>query len=292
MSEGGSVGILYHPQVDREQPALAAAREVLHEAGLGVWEVARDTLAAELRKHIGGCRLLVTLGGDGTLLSGGRLAAEQDVPLLGVNLGRLGFLTELEAKDLATGLRRFLAGDYRVDARTLLRCEVRRNGRRAFQSLALNEVVVHRGADAGLLRIALGIDGEELGVIDADGVLVSTATGSTAYALALGGPILEPDLDDLVLVPMNPFALTVRPIVFTPNRAVTVDLPRSDALLVIDGNNAARIRPGDKVSLAAYGNRLKLVRFSPPERFYHVLRQKLGWGLPLVPYPEEKPDLD
>jgi NAD+ kinase len=285
-----SAGILYHPQVDRRQSALDAAREVLGEAGLEVWEVSRDSLAAELRKHIGGTRLLITLGGDGTLLSGGRLAAANDVPLLGVNLGRLGFLTELEAKALAAGLRRFLAGDYRIDARTLLQCELRRDGRRAFQSLALNEVVVHRGGDPGLLRLGLAIDGQELGSIDADGVLVATATGSTAYALALGGPILEPDLSDLVLVPMNPFALTVRPIVCTPSRALTIDLPRNDAMLVVDGSNSARVRPGDTVSLAAYSKQLRLVRFSPPERFYHVLRQKLGWGLPLVPYPEEKPD--
>ncbi len=285
---GGSVGFLYHPQVDRAQPALARARELLTEAGIDHWEVPRDALASELKKRMGdgGTRLLVTLGGDGTLLSGGRLAASRGVPLLGVNLGRLGFLTEIEISELAASLELFLAGRFRVDARTLLDCRVRRAGRQVHSCLALNEVVVHRGGDTGLLRIGIGIDGEDLGVIDADGVLVATATGSTAYALALGGPILEPDLDDLVVVPMNPFALTVRPIVCTPDRALTIHLPRSPAALVVDGSSSARLRADDSIELTAYGRKLELVRFSPPARFYKVLRHKLGWGLPLVPFPE------
>lgn len=288
----GSVGFLFHPQVDRRLPALEAARKVLREHGLESWEVSRDALAAELKRRLAGqgTRLLVTLGGDGTLLSGGRLAAANGVPLLGVNLGRLGFLTEVEVGELPRALGRFLDGRHRVDARNLLECRVRRDGRRVHTSLALNEVVVHRGADPGLIRLGIAIDGEDLGVIDADGVLVATATGSTAYALALGGPILEPDLDDLVVVPMNPFALTVRPIVCTPDRSLNIELPRDQAALVVDGTNAARLRPGDAIALSAYSKKLQLVRFSPPSRFYQVLRHKLGWGLPLVPHPGSKPD--
>jgi NAD+ kinase len=288
MSERESVGILIHPQVDHALPELKAAREFLVKRGLQVWEVRRDGLAGELKKHVAGTRLLLTLGGDGTLLHGGRLAAEAGIPLLGVNLGRLGFLTELEAGDLIKGLERFFKGDYRLEQRTLIDCLALRGGRRFYRSLALNEAVVHRGADAGLIRLGVSVDGQELGMIDADGVLVATATGSTAYALALGGPILEPDLMDLVLVPMNPFALTVRPVVCTPSRSLTIELPNHAATLQIDGNSTARLRPGDTVSVAAFGKRLGIVRFSPPERFYHLLRQKLGWGLPLVPYPEEK----
>jgi NAD+ kinase len=293
----GSIGFLYHPQVDRHLPALEAARAFLFESGIEVWEAARDDLATEFEKRMagGGTRLLVTLGGDGTLLSGGRQAATHGVPLLGINLGRLGFLTECEIDDLAQSLRRFLAGHYRVDGRTLLECHVQRDGQTVHSSLALNEVVVHRGEDPSVIRLRIIIDGEDLGTLDADGVLVATATGSTAYALALGGPILEPDLEDLVVVPMNPFALTVRPIVCTPDRSLLVELPRNPATLVVDGSNSMRLAAEDSVSLAAYGKKLHLVRFSPPARFYHVLRQKLGWGLPLVPYPGPKrtlPDAD
>jgi len=288
VSERESVGILIHPQVDLDLPELKAAREFLVRRELQVWEVRRDGLAGELQKHVAGTRLLVTLGGDGTLLHGGRLAAEAGIPLLGVNLGRLGFLTELEAGELVTGLQRFFEGDYRQEQRTLVECVALRGGRRVYRSLALNEAVVHRGGDAGLIRLGVSVDGQELGMIDADGVLVATATGSTAYALALGGPILEPDLMDLVIVPMNPFALTVRPVVCTPSRSLTIELPNHAATLQIDGSSIARLRPGDTISIVAFEKRLQIVRFSPPERFYHLLRQKLGWGLPLVPYPEEK----
>lgn len=282
---GASAGFLYHPQVDRAQRELRAARRALEAAGLETWEATRDALPSELRRRIGNTRLLVTLGGDGTLLSGGRVAARHGVPLLGVNLGRLGFLTELELKDVAAGVERFLAGDYRIDARVLVEAAIEREGRRLRRALALNEVVVHRGNDPGLVRLRLEVDGEDLGAIDADGVCVSTATGSTAYALALGGPILEPDLEDLVVVPMNPFALTVRPIVCTPNRAIRVALPTRGAALTLDGSVHARLRAGDVVAIEAYSKRLQLVRFSPPERFYEILRDKLGWGLPLVPFP-------
>lgn len=288
MTRRESIGILVHPQVDRALPELEAARELLEARGFQVWEVRRDGLAGELKRHVSGTRLLVTLGGDGTLLHGGRLAAPAGIPLLGVNLGRLGFLTELEAGELGKGLERFLAGDYRVEERTLLDCTLLRAGRRAFRSLALNEAVVHRGADPGLIRLKVAVDGQQLGIIDADGILVATATGSTAYALALGGPILEPDLEDLVLVPMNPFALTVRPVVCTPTRSVTVELPSHSATLQIDGSATTRMRKDDVLSIAAFEKRLQIVRFTAPERFYHLLRQKLGWGLPLVPYPEEK----
>jgi NAD+ kinase len=276
------IGFLLHPYVHREMPALVAARRVLAQAGVESWEATRDkrpTLSP-------GTRLLVTLGGDGTLLNGAHLAAPRGVPLLGVNLGRLGFLTELEADGLAAGLRRFLEDDYRVDERSLLEVRVERDGRTAAPGLGLNEAVIHRSGAVGMARLDLAVDGQEVGTIDADGVLVATATGSTAYSLAAGGPILEPSVQDLLMVPMAPFALTVRPIVFPPRQALAVELSRGPALLTVDGGPGRRLRPGDRVHLAAYRRRLRMVRLSPPERFYSLLRQKLGWGLPLVPTPE------
>ncbi|HXM55638.1 MAG TPA: NAD(+)/NADH kinase [Candidatus Dormibacteraeota bacterium] len=275
------IAFVRHPHVDASMPALVEARRCLERADMEVWESTREGRPALPR----GARLLVTLGGDGTLLSVARLAAERDVPVLGVNLGRLGFLTELEVDELCSGLERFLAGDYRIDARTLIEVALERDGRRVKRTLGLNEVVLQRAAEDGLVRLRLLVDGQEIGQIDADGVIVATATGSTAYALAAGGPVLDPAIEDLVLVPMSPFALTVRPIVLPPRRGVTVELPRSNAIASIDGGPVWRLRPDDRVRVAGFERQLRMVRFSPPERFYALLRQKLGWGLPLVPTP-------
>ena len=275
------IGFLVHPRVDRTLPALQAARAVLREAGVETWEATRE----ERRRVPAGTRLLVTLGGDGTLLNGARLAAPRGIPLLGVNLGRLGFLTELEADGLAEGLRRFLAGDFRLDGRTLLEVRIHRGGRHVRAGLGLNEAVIQRKGAASILRLSLAVDGQPVGTLDADGVVVATATGSTAYALAAGGPILEPSVDDLLMVPMNPFALTVRPIVFPAKQDLIVTLTLGPGLITIDGVTSRSLRTGDRVHLAAYRRRLGMIRFTPPERFYALLRQKLGWGHPLVPTP-------
>jgi NAD+ kinase len=278
-----SVGFIYHPGVARTQPAVAAARRLLAEAGVEVWEVPRHVRASGLAAKLNHSRLLLTLGGDGTMLYGARLAAPRGIPLLGVNLGRLGFLTELEEADLEKGLRRFLAGDYRIEERTILSTSVHRGGARLVSSLGVNEAVLHRAADPGLIRLRISVDGQELGTIDADGLIVATATGSTAYALAAGGPILEPDMPELLLVPMNPFALTVRPIVCSPTDSVVVELVHGAAQVDLDGYLSRRLREGDRVRAEPYAKRLAIVRLTPPQRFYQVLRDKLGWGLPLVP---------
>jgi NAD+ kinase len=275
------IGLLIHPRVERSLPALESARSVLQQAGIDSWEATRD----QRRRLPAGTQLLVTIGGDGTLLDGARLAAPLGVPILGVNLGRLGFLTELEADEIGDGLRRYLAGDFRLDERLLLEVTVQRSGRAARAGLVLNEAVIERAGSAALVRLALAVDGQPVGTIDADGVLVATATGSTAYALAAGGPILEPSLEEILMVPMNPFALTVRPILFPPRQALTVELRRGPGVLTMDGKVWRRLQAGDSVQLAAYGRRLRMIRFTSPERFYALLRQKLGWGLPLVPTP-------
>jgi NAD+ kinase len=279
------IGFVRHPHVDPDLAGLVEARRFLESAGVEVWESTREGRPSMPRD----VRLVVTLGGDGTLLSAARLAARRDIPILGVNRGRLGFLTEVEVDDLCDGLRRFLRGDYSVDERTLIEVTVERGGRRVRRELGLNEVVLHRAVPHdGLVRLRLMVDGQEIGQIDADGVIVATATGSTAYALAAGGPILEPTIAELVLVPMSPFALTVRPIVLPPRRGVTVELPRTAAVASVDGGPTWRVRPGDRVRVAGFERSLRMVRFTPPERFYALLRQKLGWGLPLVPTPDRR----
>lgn len=280
-----AIGFLYHPAVPRDLPVIESARQWLAQQGIEIWDRGRQDQKAPPAGELARTRLIVTLGGDGTFLNGARLAVSRQIDVLGVNFGRLGFLTELDAHDLQTGLERYLEGTVRIDERCVLEAVLNRGGRSIARLLAINEVTVHQAADPRLIRLEIAVDGREVGTFDADGVLVATATGSTAYALALGGPIMEPELMDMVMVPINPFALTVRPILFSPATRLTIRLPRYQAALRADGISRRRLVAGDAISVAGFGRRLRTVRLSPNGAFFETLRQKLGWGTPLVPYP-------
>jgi NAD+ kinase len=266
-----------------EQSVVDRAIAAFKVRGVEAIESHRDGPTKAVTDRLTGCALVVTLGGDGTFLAGARYAAPRGVPLLGVNLGRLGFLTEVEADELEAGLNRFLDGEYRIEERTILQVVLTRGERTVARAIGLNEVVVDHSGEARMLRVEIDVGGQAVGVIDADGVMVATATGSTAYALASGGPILEPTLRDLVLVPMNPFALTVRPIVFPPGQDIRLSVLRGPAEMRIDGRRGRAVATGDLVRCGSHPRRLKVVRFSPPEEFYRRLGEKLGWGRPLVP---------
>lgn len=271
------VYVVHAPGAD--QHAVEHAMQALQAKGVEAVEMHRD-----VREEIKGADLVVTLGGDGTFLSGARLAAPKGIPILGVNLGRLGFLTELEHEEIEDGLQRFIDGAYRLEERTMLQVTLVRESHKLVHQIGLNEVVVDHSGDTRILRLEIDVGGQAVGVIDADGAIVATASGSTAYALASGGPILEPTLEDLVLVPMSPFALTVRPIVFAPHQDVTIRIVRGPAEMRVDGmRHSHAVATGDTVRCGAHERRLKVVRFSPPESFYKRLAAKLGWGRPLVP---------
>ena len=260
------------------------AEHVLGDHGVDCWKAGRDEPGSGTAAKLHKTNVVLTLGGDGTYLAGARLAAPRGIPLLGVNLGRLGFLTELEGDQLESGLVRFLEGRYRIEERTMLQVQLIRGERTVARAIGLNEVVVNRAEEARMLRVEIDVGGQGVGVIDADGVIVSTATGSTAYALATGGPILEPTLRDLLLVPVNPFALTVRPIVFPPGQDITLAIVRGPAEMRVDGGRRGRaVAAGDIVRCGSHPRRLKAIRFGPAEDFYRRLGEKLGWGRPLVP---------
>ena len=266
-----------HSVVERTEKVLA-------EHGVESWKAGREEQASSTTARLRKTDFLVTLGGDGTFLAGARLAAPRGIRLLGINLGRLGFLTELEEDQLETGLRRTIDGKYRIEERTMLQVQLIRGGRTLAKTVGLNEVVVNRAEDARMLRVEIDVGDQGVGVIDADGVIIATATGSTAYALATGGPILEPTLRDLLLVPVNPFALTVRPIVLPPAQDITLAILRGPAEMRVDGGRRGRsVATGDTLRIGAYPRRLKVIRFGPAEDFYRRLGEKLGWGRPLVP---------
>ena len=277
-----NVCILHGPGA--EKSVIERTFKALEVHKVEAWEADRDGPLSAISSRLKDTALIVTLGGDGTFLAGGRLAAPRGIPVLGVNLGRLGFLTELDAPELEDGLSRFFKGDYRVEERNVLQATLTRREKNVTRAIGLNEAVINRSDDARLLRVEIDVGGQAVGVIDADGVMVATATGSTAYALASGGPILEPTLRDLVLVPLNPFALTVRPIVFPPGQDIRLSVVRGPAELRVDGRRRSRgVQAGDALRCGSYPRRLKVVRFSPAESFYRRLAEKLGWGRPLVP---------
>ena len=267
-----------------DQKVIDGAIRTMKARKVDAREVPRDAPSQTMARSLKESQLLLTLGGDGTFLAGARLAAPRGIPILGVNHGRLGFLTEIEAGEMNSGLQRYLDGRYRIEERTMLQVTLLRGRRSLAQAIGLNEVVVDHAGDARILRLEIDVADQAVGTIDADGAIIATASGSTAYALASGGPILEPTLDDLVLVPMSPFALTVRPIVFGPRQDITLTVVRGPAEMRVDGGRRGRaVATGDVIRCGSHARKLKVVRFSPPETFYRRLGDKLGWGRPLVP---------
>ena len=227
--------------------------------------------------------MLVTLGGDGTLLRGARLVAPFGAPVFGVNLGHLGFLTSVAATEMADAIARFYDGDYWIDERLTFDISViRSDGRGGESFLALNDAVIHKGGLARIVRLAVEIepDGLEIGTYSADGIIVSTPTGSTAYSLSAGGPIVVPTVDCILATPICPHSLVVRPIVLPVNASIAVRAvgPVEGLILTVDGQDGAQLQGGDRVVIKRGPHTVRLVRFSD-ENFFSTMRQKLHWGV-------------
>lgn len=245
-------------------------------------------LAAELTERLGGIArergiemdesrpdLVVALGGDGTVLRAARLAHAADALLLGVNLGTLGYLTEVEAAAAAPAIAAILDGSFEVEDRMMLSCDVSGGGSADF--VGLNEVLVERASSHRLVRLEVSVGGESLAAFNADGVIVATPTGSTAYALSAGGPIVSPRASCLVVVPVNAHMIFARPFVLAPDEQVEIALGGSDqqAALVLDGHHGSEIASGTVVRVNRHPRPLRLVRLSGPG-FVERLRVKLG----------------
>ena len=227
--------------------------------------------------------LLITLGGDGTLLRGARMVATHRAPVLGINLGHLGFLTSARVEDIPHVIDRLFSGEYWIDQRMTLEATViRADGTVSETFLALNDAVVHKGGLARMVRLALELEpeGVEIGTYNADGIILSTPTGSTAYSLSAGGPIVVPSVDCLVATPICPHSLVVRPIVLPPNAAIAVRAigPAEGLILSIDGQDGAELQPGDRVVIKRGEHSVRLIRVSS-ENFFSTMRQKLHWAI-------------
>jgi len=223
------------------------------------------------------CDLGLVVGGDGTMLGIGRQLARHGLPLIGVNQGRLGFITDIPQEQFRTVLPPMLAGEYEADDRTLMHARVMRDGRCVFDALAMNDVVVNRGATSGMVELRVEVDGHFVANQRADGLIVASPTGSTAYALSAGGPLLHPSNPGWVLVPIAPHTLSNRPIVLPDAVEIAVELVAGrDASANFDMQSLASLLHGDRISVRRSQHK---VRFLHPKgwSYFDTLRKKLHW---------------
>lgn len=272
------VGIFHHPRKPESLELAEEMAKMLRQCGCAPWVSSswdRDTLRwAPLLD------LIITLGGDGSILRAARLGARHDVPILGVKMGRVSFLGEISPGDWERPLTSVLAGEYWLEEHMMLHAAVWRHDVSISQAHheALNEVVVSRGGLARLVRIAARVDDSQLTTYSADGVIVSTATGSTGYALAVGGPVLPPELRNILVIPIAPHLSLDRAVVLPQGATVELQIfTDHQAILTVDGQFQVELQSGDVVKVAASPHLAQFVRLQDRAYFYKTLMERLRW---------------
>ena len=218
----------------------------------------------------------VVLGGDGTMLRIARAAAQNELPLLGINVGHVGFMTELEPAELGE-MRGLLAGKYSIDSRMMLHVAVERHGRVVYENDALNDIVIAKGTAFRVVRVGISADGEEVTRFNGDGVIAATPTGSTAYGLSAGGPVIEPSAENLAVIPICAHSLAAKSFVFAPERTLAITARcegGSEVFISADGGQGFAVRPDDRVLITRSALRTRLIRLKG-NSFYRILQQKL-----------------
>ncbi|HVE84693.1 MAG TPA: NAD(+)/NADH kinase [Myxococcales bacterium] len=251
--------------------AFLAERHLARAVG---WPVPEDD-----RQMVAQADLVIVLGGDGTMLHAARLLGTSPAPIMGVNLGSLGFTTEVPPEELFQRLDEVFAGRHRVEERMKLSCTLLRGGAAVLEEDVLNDVVLSKGALARIADHEMLIDGEYVTTYKADGVIISTPTGSTAYSLSAGGPIVHPSMECVVVSPICSHALTQRALVVNAERVITLVLKgdTADVFLTMDGQVGRPLESGDRVEVRRSPGRFRLIR-NPAMSYFQVLRQKLHWG--------------
>ena len=278
------IGILHHP---KKPESIALADEIgqfLHANGVArIWHESAWEQEAVLR-HLPTSDLLITLGGDGTLLRAARMGAAFDLPMLGVKMGRLGFLAELMPDNWREPIQRVLDGNYWIEERIMVNARVERptgpDGERTVlcEYDALNDVVLSRGDLARVVRISAELDGGYLTTYTCDGLIVSTATGSTGYALAVGGPILPPDIRNILVIPIAPHLSMDRAIVLSEGSEVRLQaFADYHPMLTVDGQVVVELQDGDQVVVVGSPNQARFVRINDRSYFYQSLMDKIRW---------------
>ena len=270
------------PRVAEPMTAL-----VMHLTKAGVTVLAEESLALDLpvtrlpeSQLAGAADLVIAIGGDGTMLYAGNLTRDSGIPLLGVNRGRLGFLADVTPDEMLANVDRVLAGEYSSDSRLLLEAELTLADGRMVHATAFNDIVLQRRETGRMLDFETSVAGQFVNTHSGDGLIIATPTGSTAYALSCGGPIVEPQLDAVVVVPICPHTLTDRPLVIAASQQIQIRLlEREDtqAEVAVDGHPLDAIRPADTLTINASAKRVHLIH-PPGYDFYEILRSKLFWG--------------
>ena len=285
------VGILARADLAEAGPTLRGLIRWLRERGVGVCleertarlvqDLAPSCAVAGGKEVVQQSDALVVLGGDGTLLAASHVV-QKPIPVLGVNFGSLGFLTEITLPELYPALEGVLAGTYRFEERRMLHAEVRRGGQPQSAGDVLNDVVITKAAFSRIIELDVAVDGAFVSSFRADGLIVSSPTGSTAYNLAAGGPILHPTLPAVVLTPICPHMLSNRPLVVSDGVTIEVSLRDArdgDVQITLDGQQGFPLAPRDTVTVTRSAHAIRLVK-SPERDYFEVLRTKLKWGEP------------
>ena len=280
-----SIGILTKPKFPEVKATLLGVVAWLRSRSINV---ILDTTSATLLDEPGGIQktqlteradVLLVLGGDGTILNAARLAAERSIPILGVNMGGLGFLTEVRLDNLYPSLERVFANDFTLDERLMLATHVHRHGETVARGIVLNDVVISKGTLARMIELQIAIEGQFVANLRGDGLIIGTPTGSTAYSLSAGGPIMTPALQALIVTPICPHTLTHRPLIVPGDVVIEVTLTSKDdgSMATLDGQVGVAMTQGDTAVIQASDYRTRLIRF-PESHYYEVLREKLKWG--------------
>jgi len=252
--------------------------EVYIEAGTASHLGLKDFQSKQVSEFSGSIDLTVVLGGDGTMLAIGRQLAGSNVPLVGINMGRLGYMTDIPIQDVGTVLPKIIAGDYEADTRTLLDAVVIRDQKEINRALALNDVVVNRSGISGMVGLSVSVNGSFMYNQRSDGLIVSTPTGSTAYALSAGGPILHPRVAGFLLVPIAPHSLSNRPIVLPEDVTISIEVVDGHEVIVnFDMQSLTKLQSGDTIEVSQSTKTISLLH-PRAHSDYKTLREKLHWN--------------
>ena len=265
------IALIGKPRSAESESSLQQLREFLRKRGCEVLPEGENAGSAK-------ADLAIVIGGDGTMLAAARDLVRHHVPLVGINQGRLGFMTDIGLHDMQTGIGAILDGKYAIEERSLLDAEITRAGKSMLRTIALNEAVIGKGSQGRLIEFELRVDGEFVYRLRADGIIVATPTGSTAYALSAQGPILHPTVPALTLVPLNPHTLSARPVSVSDRCVIEIVMVHSiDARAHFDGLALHDMVEGDRLILKRSADAVRFVH-PPGYHYFATLREKLGWS--------------